>query len=119
MLSRYKDHPPDELGLDLLDGVLGDLVGGGYQLLVVLHGAALLALFLKMFNNEVLARMGVWFDSEIASMTKPVRILKPGILSVTVNSYISALQGAVAAIAQGAVALPSHPPLQIHVCQFQ
>ena len=47
MLSRYKDHPPDELGLDLLDGVLGDLVGGGYQLLVVLHGAALLALFLK------------------------------------------------------------------------
>ena len=88
MLSRYKDHPPDELGLDLLDGILGDLVGGGYQLLVVLHGAALLALFSKMFNNEVMARMGVWFDSEMASMTKPVTILKPRILSVTVNSYI-------------------------------
>ena len=35
-----------------------------------------------------MARMGVWFDSEIASMTKPVTILKPRILSVTVNSYI-------------------------------
>ena len=88
----YHDHPPDELGLDLLDGVLGDLVGGGYQLLVVLHRAALLALFFKMFNNEVLARIGVWFDSEMASVTKPVRISKPGILSVTVNSYISALK---------------------------